>query len=183
MNKRKFKKNQTQGPTPLINEELIRLYSQVSVIDSDSKNIGLVNTREAVEMAYEQSLDLMFISKNKEGEPICKMLDYGRYKYDKAQKEKKNHSASTAKKMKEFRFTINIGENDLKMKIQRINGFLEKGYSVRIVVKLRGRELGHKELGFALADKVKELTVDYGKIYDKIETTNNQIFYRLVPNK
>lgn len=165
----------------LLNEDIARYYSQIILIDMSSKNVGLVDTKQALNSAEEEGLDLLFMSLNKDNQAICKMIDYGRYKYDKSQKNKKNNASASAKKTKEFRFTINISNHDLENKVKRINEFLAKGYPVRIVVKLRGREMGHKDLGFDIANKILDMISEHGKIQDSIESTGNQIFYRMLP--
>lgn len=119
---------------------------------------------EALSAAEQRGLDLVEISPNA-NPPVVKIIDWGKYNYQKtklAQKSKRNAKAS---ELKQMRFGLKISDHDLGVKLRKVTGFLDAGHKVKITVFYRGRELAHKELGFKLADKVIEgfgddITVD-----------------------
>lgn len=104
-------------------------------------------------MAQEQDLDLVEISPDA-NPPVAKIVDWGKYNYQRTKQLQKNKRNTKALEMKQIRFGLKIGEHDLEIKMKKVIGFLENGHKVKLTIFYRGRELAHKELGFKLAEKV-----------------------------
>ncbi|QKT05345.1 translation initiation factor IF-3 [Mycoplasma sp. OR1901] len=126
-------------------------YSRVFLIDSEGSKVGVMSTSEAIERAKSQKMDLVLISV--EPKPIARILDYGKFKYDRKKKQKELKEKQTNIQNREIRLTPMIGENDLLTKSKKATEFLLKGDRIKVSVKLRGRELGRKDLGINVLDR------------------------------
>lgn len=131
------------------------------VVDEDGKQLGVLTRAEALQMAADRELDLVEISPDA-SPPVVKIVDWGKYNYQRTKQMQKNKRGTKVLDMKQMRFGLKISEHDLGVKLRKVTGFLEVGHKVKITIFYRGRELAHKELGFKLADKV---IADFG---DKI---------------
>ena len=109
--------------------------------------------QEALAIAVEQGLDLVEISPDA-NPPVAKIVDWGKYNYQRTKQQNKNKKAAKALEMKQMRFGLKIGEHDLEIKMNKVRKFLSAGHKVKLTIFYRGRELAHKEIGFKLADKV-----------------------------
>ena len=127
--------------------------NSLRVIDQDGKQLGVLSRAEALQMAAEQELDLVEISPDA-NPPVAKIVDWGKYNYQRTKQLQKNKRNTKALEMKQMRFGLKIGEHDLEVKMKKVIGFLEAGHKVKLTIFYRGRELAHKELGFKLAEKV-----------------------------
>jgi len=123
------------------------------VIDEDGKQLGVLSRSEALEIARERELDLVEISPDA-NPPVVKVVDWGKYNYQKTKQQNKNKKAAKALEMKQMRFGLKIGDHDLDIKMGKVRKFLEAGHKVKITIFYRGRELAHREIGFTLADRV-----------------------------
>jgi translation initiation factor IF-3 len=112
-----------------------------------------MTSSKALEMAKEQGVDLVEISPNSDP-PVAKIIDWGKYQYQKMKEPGKNRSKSKANELKQMRLGLKIGENDLNIKIRKIKEFLNDGDRVKIMIVFRGREMAHKEIGGELAEKI-----------------------------
>ena len=126
---------------------------QLRVIDADGKQLGILSRAEALQLASDQELDLVEISPNADP-PVCKIVDWGKFNYQKTKQAQKNRKTAKSLEMKQMRFGLKIGDHDLEVKMKKVTGFLEAGHKVKITLFFRGRELAHKDLGFKLADRV-----------------------------
>ena len=122
----------------LINEEI--RFSQVNVINENGEKLGKISTKEAINLAYEKGLDLVLVSPNQEN-PVCKMLDYSKYKFEMAKKAKEAKKKQKVVEVKEVRLSPNIDKHDLEVKAKNANKFLEAGNKVKVSMRFRGREL------------------------------------------
>jgi translation initiation factor IF-3 len=125
------------------------------VIDEDGQQLGVLSRAEALDAAREAGLDLVEISPNAEP-PVAKIVDWGKYNYQKTKLAQKNKKSAKTLEVKQMRFGLKISEHDLGVKTRKVTEFLEAGHKVKITVFYRGRELAHKDLGFKLATKVIE---------------------------
>ncbi|WP_323128251.1 translation initiation factor IF-3 [Thermosipho ferrireducens] len=132
----------------MVKNEEIRA-PEVRVVDSNGKQIGIMPTDEALELAYSKKLDLILVAPNAKP-PVAKMMDYGKYKYELAKREKKAKKNQKIIEVKQMKFRIKIDEHDYQTKVKHIKRFLESGNKVRVVIMFRGREL-------AFADKGEEI--------------------------
>lgn len=123
------------------------------VIDEDGKQLGVLSRNEALQIARDRELDLVEISPDAKP-PVAKVVDWGKYNYQKTKQQNKNKKTAKALEMKQMRFGLKIGDHDLNIKMGKVKKFLEAGHKVKITIFYRGRELAHKEIGFKLADRV-----------------------------
>lgn len=112
-----------------------------------------MSTQEALKVAEEAGVDLVEISPNADP-PVAKVIDWGKYQYQQMKQQKKNRSSNKANELKQMRFGLKIGANDLDIKLRKIKEFLSEGHKVKILIFYRGREMAHKELGYVLIDRV-----------------------------
>jgi len=127
---------------------------KVRVVYGEGQQLGVMSTREAVEKAKSVGLDLVEIAANADP-PVCRIVDYGKYKYEQS-KLKKTSKSKGPSKMKEVKFRVRTEEHDYNIKCARIEKFLDEGNKVRVQLQFRGRENAHKEIGFEVMGKVKE---------------------------
>jgi len=123
------------------------------VIDDDGKQLGVLSRAEALAVAAERELDLVEISPDADP-PVCKVVDWGKYNYQRTKQQQKNRKTSKSLEMKQIRFGLRIGQHDLEIKMNRAAKFLEAGHKVKITLVYRGREQAHKEIGFQIAERV-----------------------------
>ena len=112
-----------------------------------------MSRQEALKIAEEAGVDLVEISPNADP-PVAKVVDWGKFQYQKMKEQQKNRRSNKATELKQMRFGLKIGANDLEIKLRKIRGFLSEGHKVKILIFFRGREMAHKELGYVLIDKV-----------------------------
>lgn len=115
--------------------------------------MGILSRAEALKAAQEAGLDLVEISPNADP-PVAKIVDWGKFQYQKMKEAQKNRRSNKANELKQMRFGLKIGQGDLEIKLRKIRGFLADGHKVRIQVFYRGREMAHKELGYDLINKI-----------------------------
>ena len=136
---------------------------QVQVIGSDGKNLGVLNTQEAIDIAKKAGLDLIEISPNA-SPPVCKIIDIGKYKYDLQKKANKAKKKQKIVNLKEIKLRPVTDIHDYNFKIKNAQKFLEKGDKVKFTVKFRGREMQHTHLGNKLMDRIINDTAKLGKV-------------------
>jgi len=118
---------------------------QVRVISPEGKQLGVLDTPKAINLALEVGLDLVEVAPNAVP-PVCRIMDFGKYVYE--EQKKHTHSKATASKIKEIEFSARIAENDFFTKLRHAEGFLDNGNKVKLRLKFRGREMAHTEIGF-----------------------------------
>ena len=112
-----------------------------------------MSRQDAIKAAEEAGVDLVEISPNADP-PVAKIVDWGKYQYQKMKEQQKNRRSNKATELKQMRFGLKIGANDLEIKLRKIRGFLADGHKVKILIFFRGREMAHRELGYTLIDRV-----------------------------
>lgn len=130
-------------------------YPSVRVIGTNGEQLGIMSSRDAQMIAREQGVDLVEISPNA-NPPVVKVIDWGKYQYQKMKEEAKNRKKAREKQseLKTMKIGLKISDNDLNIKVRKIKSFLEDGDRVKIMVIFRGREMAHKELGQEMLDKI-----------------------------
>lgn len=128
----------------MINEQIRD--KEVRVIGEDGEQLGIMSAKEALKLAKEAELDLIKIAPTAKP-PVCKIVDYGKYRYEQMRKEKEAKKKQKTIDIKEIRFSPNIDTNDLKTKMNQARKFLSKGDKVKVSIRFRGRELAHMEIG------------------------------------
>ena len=132
-----------------INVESIRL------IDADGEQVGLVSIKEGLEMAEEAGLDLVEVSPNA-NPPVCKILDYGKYKYEAQKKANEARKKQKIIDVKEIKMRPGIEEHDYQVKMRSVRKFLDNGDKVKMTIRFRGREMAHQDLGVRVLDRIRE---------------------------
>jgi translation initiation factor IF-3 len=138
----------------LINEQ-IKL-SQVQVIDDNGDKLGNMSTKDAIELAYSKNLDLVLVSPNPTN-PVCKILDYSKYKFEMNKKAKEAKKKQKVVEVKEVRLSPNIDKHDLEVKAKMTDKFITAGNKVKVVMRFRGRELNFVNQGKEIMDQFKEM--------------------------
>ncbi len=127
--------------------------NQLRVIDEDGRQLGILSKTEALQLASSKSLDLVEISPDA-NPPVAKIVDWGKFNYQKTKQLQKNKKNSKILDVKQMRLGLKISDNDLLIKMKKIDKFLEIGHKVKITLVYKGREQAHKDIGFQLADKM-----------------------------
>lgn len=140
-----------------INEQ-IRL-KQVQLIDDEGQKLGIMDTAKALDIAYEKNLDLVLVAPNG-NPPVCKIMNYGKYKFEQAKKEKEAKKKQKVYEVKELRITPNTEEHDFNFKAKNARKFLEDGCKVKITVRFRGRELNYASQGETILNEFIENLAD-----------------------
>jgi translation initiation factor IF-3 len=151
--------------------------SPIRVVGSDGSQLGIIATDEALEKARENGLDLVEVAPN-ERPPVCRIMDYGKYKYEK-KKKASQHSHHT--KTKEIRLRPKTGEHDIDFKVKRAIGFLQHKDKVQVTVMFRGREMAHIEEGRRVMNQVIEVLEEYGKVDSRPQMQGRRISCTLSP--
>ncbi|MBR5156177.1 MAG: translation initiation factor IF-3 [Clostridia bacterium] len=143
----------------LINEE-IRAAS-VRLVSDTGEQLGIMSSKEALEVAYNKNLDLVMISPKAEP-PVCKTMDYGKYKFELAKRDKEARKNQKTVSLKEIRVSPSIDNHDFDTKVNQTNKFLKGGDKVKITVRFRGREVHHSNLGLQLLERFRDAVSEYG---------------------
>jgi translation initiation factor IF-3 len=142
----------------------------VRVVDSRGEQLGVISITEAIRAAEEEGLDLVEVAPGADP-PVCKILDFGKYKYE-AQK-KKNEARKKQKiiEIKEIKMRPSIDEHDYQVKIRNMRRFIDEGDKVKVTIRFRGRELAHQDLGLKVLDRVREELDEISKVelWPKVE--------------
>jgi len=153
-----------QSPTrdgPRVNE-LIET-DQVLVIDADGNQIGVIAVTEGIEMAYEVGLDLVEVSPTA-NPPVCKILDYGKFKYESQKKANEARKKQKVIEVKEIKMRPGIDEHDYQVKMRSVRKFLDNGDKVKMTLRFRGREMAHQDLGLKVLDRVRAELLEVVKV-------------------
>lgn len=161
-----------------INEEIRE--KEVRLIDVDGTQLGIVPIKKALEIANERRLDLVNVAPTA-NPPVCRILDYGKYKYELTKKEKEARKNQKIINVKEIRLTPNIEEHDLQVKANRAIEFLKDGDKVKVSVRFKGREMGHTEMGEEVLKDFLNLLDEYGKVEKEAKMEGRNLVVILVP--
>jgi len=136
---------------------------EVRVIDNEGNQLGVLTVPDAVKKAEEVGLDLVEIAPSAVP-PVCRIMDYSRYKYEQEKKEKEAHKKQKVVHLKEIRFGPKIGEHDYQFKLKNLEDFLKRGDKVRITMMFKGREMAHVDLGRKVLDRLSSDISAVGEI-------------------
>ncbi len=139
----------------------------------DGEQIGIRPLPEALTIARDLDLDLVEVA-DRANPPVCRIMDYGKYKYEAAQKAKESRRKSTNVSVKEMKYRPKIGQGDFDTKTRKVEKFLGEGHKVKVTIMFRGREMAHPELGKRILDNVADTVDDTGRVevYPKLDGRN-----------
>ena len=163
---------------PRVNNEIQAL--KIRLIDENGEMVGVVGLREGLVMAEEAGLDLVEVSPNAEP-PVCKIADYGKYKYEAQKKANEARKKQKIIEVKEIKMRPGIDDHDYDVKMRSIQRFFEEGDKVKVTLRFRGREMAHQELGYKLLQKLKEDTNTIAKVEMEPMSEGRQIVMILAP--
>ena len=163
---------------PRVNEEIRS--AQVRLIDQDGEMQGVMTVREAMQRAFSVGLDLVEISPNADP-PVCKILDFGKFKYE--QQKKKNEAKKKQKviEIKEIKVRPNIDENDYQVKMRAMKSFIEEGDKVKVTLRFRGREMAHQDIGVRVLERIRAEMDTTSKVEQMPRMENRQMVMVLSP--
>jgi translation initiation factor IF-3 len=163
---------------PRTNDEIRN--HEIQLIDQTGLNHGTVETAVAVKMAMEAGMDLVEISPNT-NPPVCKIMDYGKFKYSAQKKAAEARKKQKVVEIKEIKLRPMIDDHDYDVKMRAMQRFFEEGDKVKITLRYRGREMAHQEIGTKLLDRVKTDVADYAKIEQDARFEGRQVVMVLAP--
>ena len=156
-----------------INEQIRA--KDVQVIDETGEKKGIMNINDALDLAYDKKMDLVLVSPNLDI-PVCKIMNYGKYKFEQSKKEKEAKKKQKISELKEIRITPNIEQHDFEFKAKNIRKFIEEGNKVKITVRFRGRELNYAKAGENLLNKFAEELSDIATPDKKAKLEGKNMF-------
>ncbi|MDY6953729.1 MAG: translation initiation factor IF-3 [Thermodesulfobacteriota bacterium] len=153
---------------------------EVRLIDADGKQLGVVPLKQALETAEERGLDLVEVAPHV-SPPVCRVMDYGRYKYQQSKKLQEAKKRQSGYQIKEIKIRPLTGEHDVQVKLRHIRRFLEHRDKVKVSLMFRGREIAYTELGTAILKRVAEETADISNVEQEMRREGRHIFMVLAP--
>ena len=149
---------------------------------ADGEQLGIMSSREALFVAEEQDLDLVLISPNAEP-PVCKIMDYGKFKFDQAKKLKEQRKAQKIVEVKEVQLSMTIDTHDVEVKAKAAKKFLGNGDKVKVSIRMRGRQQARPEIGIAIMNSFVEMMGEICTVEKVPEVVGRNIFMILAPAK
>ncbi|WP_245820493.1 translation initiation factor IF-3 [Flavimaricola marinus] len=165
---------------PRVNERIRG--TEIRLIGAEGENVGVVTPEKALSLAEEAGLDLVEISPNATP-PVCKIMDYGKYKYETQKKEAEARKNQKIIEIKEVKFRPNTDIHDYGVKMRSVFKFLENGDKVKVTLRFRGREMAHQELGRQLLERVAEDITEVGKVENMPRLEGRQMVMMIGPTK
>ena len=164
----------------LLNEEIN--LPKVRLIGQNNEQLGIMSSKEALNLASEQNLDLVLMSPNAEP-PVCKIIDYGKFKFDQAKKLKEQRKAQKIVDIKEIQLSMTIEKHDIDVKAKHAQKFLQHGDKVKVTIRMKGRQQARPEIGIEVMNTFFEVVKDFGVIEKNPEIMGRNIFMVLAPIK
>ncbi len=165
---------------PRTNEQITA--SEVRVISSSGKQLGIISIREALNHAEDEGFDLVEVSPDAQP-PVCKIIDYGKLKYKEQKSKKEAKKKQKTIEVKEIKMRPGINKHDYDVKVKALSKFIGGGNKVKVSLRFRGREMEHKNIGMDLLNKLTEEVSAYAKIEVPPKTEGRQIMMVLTPNQ
>ena len=165
-----------------INEEIRD--KEIRVIDADGSQLGILATKDAMKIAVEKNLDLVKIAPQATP-PVCRIMDYGKYRFEQAKREKEAKKNQKVIEIKEVRLSLNIDTNDFNTKVNHAVKFLKSGNKVKVSIRFRGREMAHSQMGTTLMQKFTDAVSEVGVVekQPKMEGRSMTMFVSAKPVK
>ncbi len=153
---------------------------EIRLVDNDGEQIGVMPLKKGMTIAEEKGLDLVEVAPQAKP-PVCKVMDYGKYKYEQAKKAKEAKKNQNVMKTKEVQMSVKIEEHDFNVKLDMARRFLNNKNKVKVRIRFRGREIAHKEIGYDLMDKFAEELEDLGRVSSKPQMEGRHMLMFIVP--
>ncbi|MDY6988107.1 MAG: translation initiation factor IF-3 [Thermodesulfobacteriota bacterium] len=153
---------------------------EVRLIDADGKQLGVVPLKQALETAEARGLDLVEVAPHV-SPPVCRVMDYGRYKYQQSKKLQEAKKRQSGYQIKEIKIRPLTGEHDVQVKLRNIRRFLDHRDKVKVSLMFRGREIAYTELGTAILKRLAEETADIANVEQEMRREGRHIFMVLAP--
>lgn len=180
LGKVKFNKNRRKEPNDLVNEDI--RFPKVLVIDADGTQLGVMPRREALDRAFQQDLDLLCVAAKAET-PVCKILDYGRYRFEQQKKEREAKKNQHVTEIKPLRLSPVIDQHDFDTKVKQAREWLGEGQKVRIDMKFRGRMITRQEVGKQVLNDFSEKVSDIAEMSKAPNLEGNTMSVTYSPKK
>ncbi len=155
-------------------------FKEVRVISNDGSQIGIIPVAKALEQAYAKDLDLVCISPNAEP-PVCKIMDYGKFRFEQAKREKEAKKNQKVVEVKEIRLGLSIDVHDFETKGKQAIKFLDAGNKVKVSIRFRGRELGHPEIGLDNMNRFAEYCSEHATVEKAAKMEGRNMLMFLAP--
>lgn len=155
---------------------------EVRLVDEKGKQLGIYPTREALRLAEDRNLDLVEVAPNA-NPPVCRLLNYGKYLYERTRREREARKAQRQAEIKEIRLRPKTAEHDMMVKLKRAREFIEEGSKVRVRVRFRGREITHKEIALDLLNRIAAEMSDVAAIEQRPSMEGRTMLMVLAPDK
>ena len=152
------------------------------LIGPDGSQVGIRSTADALTLARELDLDLVEVA-SQANPPVCRIMDYGKFKYEEAQKAKESRKKTSHVTVKEVKFRPKIGKGDFDTKVRHMHDFLADGHKVKVTLQFRGREMAHPELGSRILDAVLEQLGELAKVETQARLEGRNMTMVLSPDK
>lgn len=165
---------------PRVNEQVRA--SEIRLIGAEGENVGLITPEKALDMALDAGLDLVEVSPNA-NPPVCKIMDYGKYKYETQKKEAEARKKQKTIDVKEVKFRPTTDTHDYDVKMRNVFKFLENGDKVKVTLRFRGREMAHLDLGRQLLERVADDVENIGKVENMPKMEGRQMIMMIGPAK
>ena len=153
---------------------------EIRVVDDEGEQVGIMPKAKGLSMAKDRGLDLVEVAPQA-SPPVCKIMDYGKYKYEQAKKAKRAKQNQNEMKTKEVQLSANIEEHDFEVKADMARRFLNNKNKVKVSLRFRGREIVHKDRGYDLMDKLAEEVSDVGKVSKKPTMEGRNLLMYITP--
>ena len=163
-----------------INEEIRD--KEVRLIDSDGSQLGIVTIQQAMETAVQRGLDLVKIAPKAEP-PVCRVMDYGKFRFEQAKKEKEARKNQKVVDIKEVRLSAKIDVADFNVRVKQAEKFLKSGDKVKSSIRFRGREMAHTDIGLTVMQRFAEACAEFGTIEKAAKLEGRQMLMFIAPKK
>lgn len=174
------KRKNIQRDIPKINENI--RFPKIRVIDDEGEQIGIIPPKEALKIAQERELDLVLVSESSDP-PVCRIMDYGKYKFEQEKKAKQLRKKQHTVQVKEVKMRYKIDEHDYQVRVNQAKRFLKSGDKVKATINFRGREIQHSHLAKELLERMAQDLTDMAEIQQKPKREGRNMIMFLTPKK
>ncbi|MCL2513347.1 MAG: translation initiation factor IF-3 [Oscillospiraceae bacterium] len=154
---------------------------EIRVVSADGEQLGIMSSADALRMAENRNMDLVKIAPQA-NPPVCKIMDYGKFKFEQSKREKEAKKNQRTAEMKEIQLSLNIDTHDLETKGNHAKNFLSAGSKIKVVIRFRGREMAHPERGNEVMGRFAELCSEFGTVEKEAKLESRSMMMFLAPS-